>query len=227
MTKKEEKKIKNTTTNEAVEELKNDGNTTSKNSQKDQQQNEQLTSNNLQEKINSLEKELSETKDKLLRAFADFDNYKKRSYKEMDEIKKMVKIDTLIPFLKVYDHFELAVKAANEKHSFEVLYHGMELILSEFTKAFDELGIEKIDAIGKKFDPHLHEASLRKTSEKVPEGYILEQWRCGYKIGDKVLQPALVVVSSGTDKTIAEDDNTTADKNQSLETEQSNNTNQA
>ena len=88
MTKKEEKKINNTTTNEAVEELKNDGNTTSKNSQKDQQQNEQLTSNNLQEKINSLEKELSETKDKLLRAFADFDNYKKRSYKEMDEIKK-------------------------------------------------------------------------------------------------------------------------------------------
>lgn len=151
-------------------------------------------------KIEYLEKELSETKDKLLRALAENDNIRKRTYKELVEARAAIKIDTLMPFLKVFDHFQLAVKAADEKHNFDVLHKGMEMISSEFLRAFEELGIEKIDAVGKKFDPNFHEAVEEKTSENVPEGFVIEQWRCGYKMGTKVIQPATVVVSSGKEK---------------------------
>ena len=103
-------------------------------------------------------------------------------------------------FLKVFDHFQLAVKAADEKHSFDVLHKGMEMIMSEFSRAFEELGVEKIDAVGKKFDPHSHDAIEERPSEDVPEGFVIEQWRCGYKMGSKIIQPAAVVVSSGKKK---------------------------
>lgn len=151
----------------------------------------------LRTKIKDLEKELSETRDKLLRALAENDNIRKRTYKELVETRASARVDALIPFLNVFDHFQLAVKAADEKHSFDVLHKGMEMILSEFSRAFEELGIEKIDAVGKKFDPNFHEAVEEKTSENVPEGFVLEQWKCGFKMGSKVIKPATVVVSSG------------------------------
>jgi molecular chaperone GrpE len=149
------------------------------------------------ERLAVIEKELAEQRDKLLRSLADMDNFRKRTYKELQDARSMARIDSILPFLKVYDHFQLAVKAADEKHSFEVLHQGMEMILSEFSRALDELGLERIDALGKSFDPALHEAADQRSSEDVPEGQILEQWRCGYKMGEKVIQPALVVVSSG------------------------------
>lgn len=149
------------------------------------------------ERLAALERELAEQRDKLLRSLADMDNFRKRTYKDIQDARAMARIDAILPFLKVYDHFQLAVKAADEKHSFDVLHQGIEMILSEFSRALDELGLEKIDALGKSFDPALHEAADQRSSEDVPEGQILEQWRCGYKMGEKVIQPALVVVSSG------------------------------
>ncbi len=148
-------------------------------------------------RIAALEKELAEQRDKLLRSLADMDNFRKRTYKELQNARDMARIDAILPFLKVYDHFQLAVKAADEKHSFEVLHQGMDMILSEFSRALDEIGVERIDALGKSFDPALHEAAEQRSSDEVPEGQILEQWRCGYKMGEKVIQPVLVVVSSG------------------------------
>ncbi|HPN84536.1 MAG TPA: nucleotide exchange factor GrpE [Victivallales bacterium] len=151
-------------------------------------------------KIANLEKEITELKDKQLRTLADFENFKKRTYKDILDAKLNSKIDSVFPFLNVYGHFQLAVKAADEKHSFEVLHKGMEMILSEFSKAFEENGIEKIEALGQKFDPLLHQAADQKSSDDVAEGNVIEQWRCGYRIGEKVIQPALVVVSSGASK---------------------------
>lgn len=149
------------------------------------------------DRISATEKELAKLKDKHLRTLADLENFKKRAYKELLGAKMLSKIDAVLPFLKVYDHFQLAVKAVDEKRNFDVLHKGMELILSEFSRAFDETGAEKIEAPGEKFDPSRHEAVEYRHSEDIPEGWIIEQWRYGYKIGDKVIQPAIVVVSAG------------------------------
>ena len=74
------------------------------------------------------------------------------------------------------------------------------MIMGEFFKAFEELGVSKLESVGKKFDPNLHEAVANEPSETVPEGEIIREWNCGFNRGDKLLRPARVVVSAGAQK---------------------------
>ena len=71
------------------------------------------------------------------------------------------------------------------------------MIQQEFDKAFADLGVEKIDALNKEFDPKLHDAVAQEASDTVPAGIVLRQWNMGYRIGDRLLKPATVIVSSG------------------------------
>jgi len=152
----------------------------------------------LKQRTAELEMELAASKDKLLRAYADFDNFRKRTYKDMTEARTFVKIDTIQPVLNVFDHFKLALEASEKKPDFKVLDEGMKMILSEFMKAMSELGIDIIQVSeGQSFDPALHEAASKEPSDKHAEGSILRQWRQGYKMGERILRPASVVVSSG------------------------------
>jgi molecular chaperone GrpE len=80
----------------------------------------------------------------------------------------------------------------------DAIRDGLKMILTEFGKAIEELGIEKIDAVGKEFDPNLHEAMANEPSDEVEEGVVIKQWTCGYRMGDRLLRPANVVVSSGS-----------------------------
>ena len=158
------------------------------------------TSENAPDTVKELQSKISEWEDKYLRLRAEFDNYRKRTYKDITEARFNTKIDTVFPVLSVFDHFRLAVTAAEKTPEFKVLFDGMKLILSEFQKALDELGIEVIEATGKSFDPNLHEAIGKEPSTKVEEGKVISQWRCGYMLGDRLLRPSSVIVSSGTEK---------------------------
>jgi len=152
----------------------------------------------LKKRIETLEKELSEVKDKLLREYADFDNFRKRNRKDMSELRLIVKADTMIPVLNVLDHFKLALDASERKPDFKVLDEGMKLIGAEFAKAMTELEISTVDASeGQDFDPNMHEAIGKEPSDEQPEGKILKLWRHGYKMGERLLRPAVVVISSG------------------------------
>lgn len=152
----------------------------------------------LKKRISALELELAETKDKLLRSYADFDNFRKRASKEMKDLRTIIKADTMVPILNVFDHFNMALDAAEKKPDFKVLDDGMKMILSEFGKAMNELDIKTLEvAEGQEFDPNVHEAVSKEYSEKHEEGKILRQWKQGYKMGDRLLRPAVVVVSSG------------------------------
>ncbi|NOY74493.1 MAG: nucleotide exchange factor GrpE [Kiritimatiellaeota bacterium] len=148
------------------------------------------------ERIKELEAKLAEAEDKTLRLRAEYDNYRKRCYRELSDARAYAKTDALTPILNVYDHFKMAVSAAESGDDTQVIHEGLKLINSEFAKAMDELGILEIDAVGEKFDPNLHEAVAEEFSE-LEEGVVVKQWRCGYKMGDKLLRPASVVVSSG------------------------------
>lgn len=152
----------------------------------------------LKQKIAELELELAATRDKLLRAHADFDNFRKRNYKEMSDLRTYVKADTIQPVLNVFDHFKLALDASEKKPDFKVLGDGMKMILAEFQKSMNDLDIDIIQVSeGQLFDPNLHDAASKEPSDKIEDGKILRQWRQGYKMGERVLRPASVVISSG------------------------------
>lgn len=72
----------------------------------------------------------------------------------------------------------------------DAMKDGMKMILGEFSRALSDLGVERVEAVGKKFDPNLHDAISHEPSESVAEGNVIKQWSCGYKMGDKLLRPA-------------------------------------
>ena len=155
-------------------------------------------------RIEELEKKLEETEAKLkdaerlrLLALADMDNQRKRTAKEMENVRYNTTQDTIFPFLQVFDHFSMAVAAAEKSSSFESMLQGMEIIQKEFDKAFADLDVTVIDAAGKPFDPAIHEAVAEEPSDTVPNGTVIRQWSRGYRCGSRLLKPAMVVVSSG------------------------------
>ena len=154
----------------------------------------------LQEKIAAIEAKLAESEDKNLRTHAEYDNYRKRSFRELTDARAAVKADTLEPILNVFDHFKMAVDAAETSDDMKVIKDGMKMICTEFSKAMEEYGLEEVNALGEKFDPNLHEAIAKEPSD-TEEDIVIKQWRCGYKLGSRLLRPATVVVSSGSEET--------------------------
>lgn len=148
-------------------------------------------------KLKELGAQLEEFKDRYLRSRAELDNYRKRVAREFQVIRKTSTATVIEEFLRVFDHFEMAMAHADKTTDIETLKQGMDMILAEFQKAFENLGAELVETEGKEFDPHLHEAVAHEPSTDVPAGHILKQWKCGLRLEDRLLRPATVVVSSG------------------------------
>jgi len=148
----------------------------------------------------ALKSEIASLNDKLLRMRAEYDNYRKRVFKDLENSRSAAQIDTLMPFLQVFDHFSMAMKSVEMSDNIEALKQGLNMILTEYQRAFDDIGIQKLDATGQPFDPNLHEAMANEASEEVPEGTVIKQWSFGYKLGERLLRPARVVVSSGPEE---------------------------
>ena len=150
-----------------------------------------------EEKLAKLEKALLEMEDKRLRLLAEMENQRKRAVKDMEAVRYNTITDTLHPFFQVFDHFSMAVAATETTTNMQTLLEGMKMIRAEFDRAFSDLGIERIDATGQDFDPNTQEAVSQEASDTVPAGKVIRQWCFGYKMGDRLLKPANVVVSSG------------------------------
>ena len=145
----------------------------------------------------ALKAEVAELKDQLLRKEADYQNYRKRMAREVSDARRIGLVETITPFLQVFDLFEMAMKAADKSDNVAALKQGLEMILAQYGKTIDELGVQKFDAVGETFDPMWHDAVAYENSEDTAEGIIIKQWNCGYKMGDRLLRPARVIVSSG------------------------------
>jgi molecular chaperone GrpE len=136
--------------------------------------------------------------DRLLRTTADFDNFKKRAARERQEATRYA-IESLIQkLLPVLDNFEMAIAAAQagSAASAESLTAGVTMIQQQLKAALVEFGVEEVDATGKPFDPNVHEAVSQQESAEVAEGHVLQQLRKGYKLRDRLLRPATVVVAA-------------------------------
>jgi molecular chaperone GrpE len=133
----------------------------------------------------------------LLRVSADFDNYKKRAARERQEAIKFANEALLEKLVPVLDNFEMALQAAHDPKggTVEALKTGVNMIYNQLKNVATEAGLEEIHAADKPFDPNWHEAVSQRETTAVPEGHVLEQLRKGYKLRDRLLRPANVVVA--------------------------------
>ncbi len=148
--------------------------------------------------INSLKKELEDMKDKYMRLYAEFENYKRMAAREREEIIKYSNealINNLIPSI---DNLEMALKHAENTNS--GLLDGVRLTLKEILRALEKAGLTPIDSYMKPFDPLYHEAMSMVEREDLDEMTVVEEYRKGYIYKDKVLRPSLVAVSKKPEK---------------------------
>ena len=158
-----------------------------------------------------LKKELAEVKDKYLYLQAEYQNYRRRAAKDISDARIHAIEDTLVPFLTVSDYLSMAATAADKSDNIEAIRQGLQMIIAQFFKAFEELGVQKFESVGKEFDPKMHEAVSNEVSAEVEEGKIIREWAAGFKIGEKLLRPARVVVSAGPEKAEAEENKESAE----------------
>src|SRR5438552_716890 len=145
----------------------------------------------------SVQSDLDRFRDLALRTQADFENYKKRSARERDDAIKYANSSLLERLLPIVDNFELGLSAARGEGEDSPIFSGMSMVLKQLSDFLTENGLRPIDAVGHKFDPNLHEAIAHEPSDEVAEGKVIRQTRRGYRLKDRLLRPATVVVSSG------------------------------
>jgi len=135
--------------------------------------------------------------DRLLRTTADFENFKKRAAREKQEAIKYGTESLLQKLVPVLDHFDMALAAAQSAgtEAAKPLQDGIQMIYQQLRNALVEAGLEEIDAAGKPFDPNLHEAVAQSETADAPEGQVVQQLRKGYKLRERLLRPASVVVA--------------------------------
>jgi len=139
-----------------------------------------------------LTEQLAAANDKYLRMLAEYDNYRRRSQKERENIYADVRADTVKKLLPVYDNL---LRAA-EHEATEEARKGMDAILTQFRTILNGLGVTEIEAVGRKFDPTLHEALLHIEDEKYGEGEIVMELEKGFRLGDKVIRFSKVQVAN-------------------------------
>lgn len=134
---------------------------------------------------------------RFLRATADFENYKKRAQREREESIKFANEAIVKRLVPVLDNFDMALAAAGQDkaNTAQSLQTGVAMIHQQLRNALLESGLEEVDAAGKAFDPNIHEAVSQQESAEVPEGQVLQQLRKGYKLRDRLIRPATVVVA--------------------------------
>src|SRR5438270_5406357 len=153
------------------------------------------------EEIEQLREQASkagEQREQMLRLAADFENFKKRAARERQDISKYANESLLQKLIPVLDNFDNALAAANtaQNSAVEQLQAGISMIHQQLRTVLAEAGLEELDSTNKTFDPNWHEAVSQQESAEVPEGQVLQQLRKGYKLRDRLLRPASVVVAT-------------------------------
>jgi molecular chaperone GrpE len=167
-----------------------------------QQPSEGLTLENLTpeqlEDLKSRAAKADENWERLLRTTADTDNFKKRAAREKEEAVKFANESLIKKLVPVVDNFDMALAATNQAgdaNAAQSLQTGVAMIQQQLKSLLTEAGLQEIDAAGKPFDPNWHEAVSEQETAEVPEGRVLQQLRKGYKLRDRLIRPATVIVA--------------------------------
>ncbi len=150
----------------------------------------------LETKLEAAKQEAQEAYDRFLRVSAEFENYKKRSAREMNEFKKYANESFIKAMLPVVDNLERAINlTSNNKDANNSVVEGVDLTLKEILKVFETFEIKQIESVGKLFDPVFHQAVMQEEADDVAENTVLKELQKGYLIHDRLLRPAMVIVS--------------------------------
>ena len=160
---------------------------------KKQDKKESKTAEEKKEEQSSPAEELKGANDRYLRLLAEYDNYRKRSQKEKDSLYADIKSDTVATFLPVYDNL---VRALAQNTEDEAYRRGVEMIMTQFNTTLEKLGATRIESLGQKFDPNLHNAVMHVEDEEKGENEIVEVFQEGFMMGEKVIRFAMVKVAN-------------------------------
>lgn len=175
---------------EEVLEETEEANIDSENEEKSSEEKETESEQTVEEKLQA---ELDEQKDKYMRLMAEYDNFRKRSAKERLDISATTVGNTINEILPVFDNFERALNAETTDETYK---SGVEMIFNQFGETLKKLGIEIIDPLGETFDPNIANAVNQIEDENLGENEVAQVFQKGYKIGDKIIRYAMVVVAN-------------------------------
>lgn len=148
--------------------------------------------------IETLKAQGAESKDRYVRLMAEFDNFRRRTAKEQLDLIDTANAKLLEKLSEVLDNFERAAHPDNNKQKdYDAFAKGIQMIHDQFAKILKDAGLEQLDPIGEPFDPNYHEALMRQASDKIPESHVIQVFQKGYKLKNKLLKTAKVIVSSG------------------------------
>jgi molecular chaperone GrpE len=145
--------------------------------------------------VEGAQAEVARIRDQLLRTAADYDNFRKRSRREVADAERRGREDLLKDLLPVFDNLERAALHAETASDVKSLADGIGMVMRQFTDTLGRLGIERVVSVGAAFDPSQHEAIQQLETAEHPPGTIAAEVQAGYKLGDRLIRPALVVVA--------------------------------
>ncbi len=155
----------------------------------------------LAESLKLKEQEAQENYDRFLRVSAEFDNYKKRASRDMQEFRKFSNQSLIKEMLSVVDNLELAMSSTNGHKSIDKgLLDGLAMTHKEILKVFEKFNVKSISAKGQPFDPTFHEAVMQEATDEYPANTVINELQKGYLIHDRLLRPAMVVVAGSKEK---------------------------
>ena len=143
--------------------------------------------------VEQLNEQLTAEKDRVLRLAAEYDNFRRRSAKERDAVYANARTDVISKLLPVYDNLERAIKMECSDESF---YKGVEMIMTQLTETFNDLGVKEIPAVGQPFDPNRHNAVMSVDDPQFEKNIIIDEYQKGFTLGDRVIRFSTVVVAN-------------------------------
>jgi len=147
--------------------------------------------------LTAMQAEMERWRDLAYRSQAELDNFRKRVAREQQETRAYANADLLRSLIPIMDNFAMGLDAARAESEKSVVFMGMSMVHRQIEDFLRESGVQEIETQGKPFDPNVHEAMAQEASATVPEGTVLRVMRRGYKLKDRLLRAASVVVSSG------------------------------
>jgi molecular chaperone GrpE len=144
-----------------------------------------------------LQRQRDEYYDRLLRKTAEFDNYRKRTERDRLAVTEAAAASIITELLPLIDDLERALKAEAGTEGAEAYRRGVELIHKQLSEILRKRGVRAIEAVGEDFDPHYHQAVVYEPAEGRREGEVIEEFRRGYMLGDRLLRPSMVKVAQG------------------------------
>ncbi len=152
------------------------------------------------EGIKELKEQIDSEKDKALRLSAEFENYKKRKQREIDEFRKFANESIFRQFLSIVDNLERAIDSTKENSDESSLLEGVKLTYKEIIKLFEAFNVKLVEAEEKPFDPNFHQAVTQEETDEFPENTVTKVLQKGYLLHDRLIRPAMVVVSKKAEK---------------------------